>query len=228
MTGHELKAARLASSWTQNDAAAKLGVTQAYLSMVERGTRPVSRDVAAKAVHILNIPATALPLEPYRHRDHDTAFFERALGNLGYSGFAYLRRSAKVNPTELLMEALDSENLASRVVEALPWLPAAYPEIDWTWLTFNAKVRDRQNRLAYVTLLAAQIAEKRADSTTRHALLKTVNALERSRLEAEDTLCRQSTTLAERNWLRTHRPAAAKHWNLLTDLCIENLEEAWW
>ncbi len=226
MTGHGLKAARMALSWTQNDAAEKLGVTQAYLSMVERGTRPVSRDIAAKAVDILNIPATALPLEPYWNRDRDTEFFQRALGSLGYSGFAYFRRSAKVNPAELLMEALDSENLDSRVVEALPWLPVAYPEMDWAWLTFNAKVRDRQNRLAYVTLLASEIADKRADSTTRHALFKTVHALERSRLAAEDTLCRQSATLAERNWLRTHRPAAAKHWNLLTDLCIENLDHA--
>jgi transcriptional regulator with XRE-family HTH domain len=228
MTGDELRAGRLASAWTQNDAAEKLGVTQAYLSMLERGTRPVSRDVAEKAVHILNIPATALPLEPYRRRDHDTRFFQRALGSLGYSGFAYLRRSAKVNPTELLMEALDSEDLDSRVVEALPWLPVAYPEMDWIWLTFNAKVRDLQNRLAYVTLLAAQIAAKKADSTIEHALLKTVSALERSRLVLEDTLCRQSMTVAERNWLRTHRPAAAKHWNLLTDLCVENLDQARW
>ncbi len=228
MTGYELKAARMASSWTQNDAAEKLGVTQAYLSMVERGARPVSRDIAAKAVHILNIPATALPLEPYRRRDRDTGFFQRALGTLGYSGFAYLRRSAKVNPTELLMEALDSENLDSRVVEALPWLPIVFPEMDWTWLTFNAKVRDRQNRLAYVTLLAAQIAKKKAHSTIEHSLLKTVDALERSRLVAEDTLCRQCLTLAERNWLRTHRPAAAEHWNLLTDLCVENLDQACW
>jgi hypothetical protein len=90
------------------------------------------------------------------------------------------------------MEALDSENLDSRVVGALPWLPVAYPQMDWAWLTFNAKVRDRQNRLGYVTLLAAQIAGKRADSTIEHALLKTVHALERSRLVAEDTLCRQS------------------------------------
>jgi hypothetical protein len=196
--------------------------------MVERGTRPVSRDVAAKAVHILNIPATALPLDPYRYRDRDSGFFQRALGSLGYPGFAYLHRAATVNPTELLMEALDSENLDSRVLEALPWLPVAYPEMNWTWLIFNAKVRDRQNRLAYVTLLAAQIAEKRADSIIEHALLKTVHALERSRLAAEDTLCRQCLTLVERNWLRTHRPAAAKHWNLLTDLCVENLDQAWW
>jgi hypothetical protein len=126
------------------------------------------------------------------------------------------------------MEALDSENLDSRVLEALPWLPVAYPEMNWTWLIFNAKVRDRQNRLAYVTLLAAKIAEKRADSIIEHALLKTVHALERSRLAAEDTLCRQCLTLVERNWLRMHRPAAAKHWNLLTDLCVENLDQAWW
>jgi transcriptional regulator with XRE-family HTH domain len=68
MTGDQLKAARLASSWTQNDAAAKLGVTQAYLSMVERGTRTVSTELAARVVAVLKVPATALPLGSYRRR----------------------------------------------------------------------------------------------------------------------------------------------------------------
>jgi len=106
-----------------------------------------------------------------------------------------MRLPAKVNPTGLLMQALDSEDLDSRVAEALAWLPTAYSEMDWTWLTFNAKVRDRQNRLAYVTLLAAQMAGKRGDSPLERALLKTVNELERSRLAAEDTLGRRSMTL---------------------------------
>jgi hypothetical protein len=46
--------------------------------------------MAAKAVHILNIPAAAFPLE-------------RALGSFGYPGFAYLRPPVKVDPTGLLI-----------------------------------------------------------------------------------------------------------------------------
>jgi len=226
MTGQDLRAARMASSWTQNDAAEKLGVTQAYLSMLERGTRAVSSDVAAKAIDVFNIPATALPLGQYQPCDRDDSFFQRALGGLGYPGFAYMRRSTKLNPAEVFMAALDSDNLDARVTEALPWLPVAYPKMDWVWLIFNARVHDRQNRLAFVTVLAAQIASKRSDSALEAILLKTVNALERSRLAAEDTLCKESMTAVERKWLRANRSPAAKHWNLLTDLSIENLDNA--
>jgi len=43
---------------------------------------------------------------------------------------------------------------------------------------------------------------------------------------AENTLCKESMTQAERNWLRTHRSQAAEHWNLLTDLTVEHLDHA--
>ncbi|PYU12152.1 MAG: transcriptional regulator, partial [Acidobacteria bacterium] len=39
MNGRELKEARLHRGWTQQQAAGKLGVTQAYLSMLEHGHR---------------------------------------------------------------------------------------------------------------------------------------------------------------------------------------------
>ena len=224
VTGDELKAARLASSWTQNDAAAKLGVTQAYLSMVERGTRAVSTELAATAVGVLKVPATAIPIRQTQRRRPD--YFQKSLGSLGYPGFAYLRRSAKINPAELLMEALDRDDLDPRVVEATPWLPFEYPTMDWTWLISNAKTRDRQNRLAFVTVLAAQVAGEKGNAATKKSLLGMVEALERSRLAGEDTLCNQAMTDAERKWLRTHRSRTAKHWNLLTDLCVEQLDYA--
>jgi hypothetical protein len=31
-------------------------------------------------------------------------------------------------------------------------------------------------------------------------------------------------TRAERAWLREHRPKSAEHWNLLTDLTVEQLD----
>ena len=226
VTGNELKAARLASAWTQNDAAARLGITQAYLSMVERGTRAVSDELAAKAVSVLKVPATALPIGQTQHRGLNESYFQKALGSLGYPGFAYLRRSAKVNPAELLMEAIDSDDLDPRVVEALPWLPFAYPSMDWTWLITNAKMRDRQNRLAFVTVLAAQVAGGKGDAATEKILMGIVETLEKSRLAGEDSLCNEAMTEAERKWLRARRSTTAKHWNLLTDLSVERLAHA--
>ncbi len=226
MTAQELKAARLASAWTQRDTAERLGITQAYLSMVESGARAVSDDLAAKVISVLKVPATAIPMGQRHHRGSDEFYFQKALGALGYPGFVYLRRTAKLNPAALLLEAIDSDYLDPRAVEALPWLPFAYPNMDWTWLISNAKTRDRQNRLAFVTALAAQVAGARDDAATEKILLGVVQALERSRLASEDTLCNEALTEAERKWLKTERSRAAKHWNLLTDLSVERLAHA--
>jgi transcriptional regulator with XRE-family HTH domain len=224
MTRVELKSARKASSWTQAQAAARLGITQAYLSMVERGERAVSSELASRAVEVFEVSATALPLAEYQTRSRDAGFFQTMLGSLGYPGFAYLRSSVRLNPVELLMEALDSDDLDSRVTEALAWLPLAYPHLNWDWLTANAKLRDRQNRLGFVVELARQAAEKGGSSQVGEELAARVAKLEPSRLAKEDTLCRESMTRAERAWLRDHRPKSAEHWNLLTDLTVEQLD----
>jgi transcriptional regulator with XRE-family HTH domain len=226
MTGVEIKSARKASSWTQAQAAARLGVTQAYLSMVERGERAVSSKLASRAVEVFEVSATALPLAEYQTRSRDAGFFQTMLGSLGYPGFAYLRSPVRLNPVELLMEALDSDDLDSRVTEALAWLPLAYPHLNWNWLTANAKLRDRQNRLGFVVELARQAAEKGGSSQVEEELAARVAKLESSRLAKEDTLCRESMTRAERAWLRDHRPKLAEHWNLLTDLTVEQLDHA--
>jgi transcriptional regulator with XRE-family HTH domain len=224
MTGTELKTARKASSWTQAQAALRLGVTQAYLSMVERGERAVSSELASRTIEVLEVPATALPLTEYQSHVRDTGFFQAMLGTLGYPGFAYLRGSARQNPTELLMEALDSDDLDSRVTEAMAWLPLAYPNLNWDWLTANAKLRDRQNRLGFLVALARQAAERDGSPQLEKELATRVAKLEPSRLAKEDTLCRESMTRAERAWLREHRPKLAEHWNLLTDLTVEQLD----
>lgn len=224
MTGAELKSARKASSWTQARAADRLGVTQAYLSMVERGARAVSSELASRVVEVFEVPATALPLPEYKTRVHDAGSFKAILGNLGYPGFAYLRGSDRLNPALALMEALDTDDLDPRVTEALAWLPLAYPDLNWTWLVANAKLKDRQNRLGFVVELARQAARRCANSQLEARLAARGAALESSRLAREDTLCKESMTHAERAWLRTHRRKSAKHWNLLTDLTVEQLD----
>jgi transcriptional regulator with XRE-family HTH domain len=126
--GTQLKEARLVASCTQQEAARKLGVTQAYLSMLERGTRPVSNGLASRVAERFDVPATALPLgecetdcNERKRRRNDDSFFASALGALGYGGFSHLRGASKSNPASLLMEALDCDDLDPRITEGLPW-----------------------------------------------------------------------------------------------------------
>jgi hypothetical protein len=78
------------------------------------------------------------------------------------------------------------------------WLPLTYPHLDWDWLTANAKLWDRQNRLAFVVELARQAARRNGSSRLEEELAAHVAKLEPSRLAKEDTLCREPMTHAER------------------------------
>ncbi len=222
MNGVALKVARTALTWTQAEAAKHLGVTQAYLSMVERGSRPVSKELATAVLNLYPLPPTARPWQAVSTNTSGSCY-EECFGELGYTGFAYLRSRKALNPAELLLQALDEDELDARVVEALPWLPLRFPDMDWEWLVTNAKLRDRQNRLAFVTTVALQAARNRQQTPVQGALALQVERLERSRLATEDTLCNASLSQVERAWVRLHRTEAAAHWNLLTDLKVEDL-----
>jgi transcriptional regulator with XRE-family HTH domain len=226
MTGVELRAARVAASLTQQDAAARLGVSQAYLSMVERGARPVSAELAARVMAVFEVPATSLPLRAYTSASTDEFDFKQALGSLGYPGFAYLGGPTKMNPAEFLMRAIDTDDLDARVTESLPWVAASFAAMDWEWLLVNAKVHDRQNRLAFVMALGSDTARNRGDFVSAEELSRRVAGLERSRLAGEDTLCKESMTRAERTWLKDRRTPLAAHWNLLADLTLEQVDYA--
>ena len=226
MNGTMLRDARLRKKWTQQEAALALGVTQAYLSMLEKGRRAVSDRLVRKAQKMLQLPATALPLESQREtmtaasRKLD---FSAELGALGYPAFAYRRARTRHNPAEVLFSALNERDLDARVAEGLPWLVLAYADMDWNWLVRNAKLHDRQNRLGFTVSLARDVVEAKYDDGRTHDLRQRVQVLESSRLAREDTFCRDSMTDAERAWLRQNRSPLAEHWNLLTDLKGEHL-----
>ncbi|HEY2462044.1 MAG TPA: helix-turn-helix transcriptional regulator [Candidatus Acidoferrum sp.] len=228
MTGLELRGARGRKNWTQEKLADRLQVTQAYLSMMESGRREVSYRLARKAAELLEAPATTLPLREYgRAENFAVQDFSSELAALGYPGFAHFRRAARRrNPAELLLAVLTKGDVATRVVEGLPWLALTYADLDWDWLVGRAKLADCQNRLGYVTGLAAECGDKRGEVPRARRLKEYVAVLERSRLAGEDTLCHDSLSRAEREWLREHRPAEARHWNLLTDLKVEDLAYA--
>ena len=223
MTGNALRTGREEAKLTQQEAASRLGLTQAYLSMLERGRRPVTTELATQAMKVFHLPPTALPLEAEFLSTLDESAFKAELGALGYPGFSYLRGKSHYNPARLLFFALDQDSLDRRVVEALPWLAYTYPGMDWDWLTRNAKLNDRQNRLGFVVDLAEEVAEKAGNASRRKSLSQNKAQIERSRLAREDTLSNDSMTQAERKWLRRNRPPKARHWNLLTDLDVKHL-----
>ena len=227
MNGRDLREARRKKGWTQVETAEKLGVTQAYLSMLESGRRPLPHDLARLAVETLHASPTALPLrEQAFAAPLGSERLSLQLAALGYQGFAHLRAKAQRNPAEVLLTALNTANLDNRVTEGLPWLALAYADMDWDWAVQNAKLLDRQNRLGFVVTLASQVAAKSADLHRSGRLREYAAVLERSRLVKEDTLCHDALTEAERKWLRANRPATAAHWNLLTDMKAENLPHA--
>jgi transcriptional regulator with XRE-family HTH domain len=229
MDGTMLKEARLEKDWTQEQAALALDVTQAYLSMLEQGHRPVSERFVRKALKVLSLPATALPLrsgEVTMAVSSQKRDFSAELGALGYPGFSYLRARRRRNPAEVLLEALNQPNLDARVAEGLPWLVMTYVDMDWDWLVRNAKVHDRQNRLAFAVSLASELSERKKESERTGKLRSWLEVLESARLAREDTFCHDSMTQVERAWLREHRSPVATHWNLLTDMKGEHLAYA--
>jgi transcriptional regulator with XRE-family HTH domain len=220
-----VREARKRKKWTQQDAARALGITQAYLSMIESGHRRLSPSFVRRAYRVLNLPPTVLPLHPGGKATLSPSPLDYAseLGALGYPGFSYLQTKPKRNPAQVLLEALNEPDLDARVTEGLPWLIFKYSDMDWTWLLRNAKLCDRQNRLGFALALASEAAERNSNDTLKGELQRPLEALESARLAREDTFCRDSMTRAERVWLREHRSQAAAHWNLLTDLNGEHL-----
>ena len=221
----QLKEARLVAGWTQREAAARLGVSQPYYAQMENGSRRVPDELALAAVRKLRLSPVLLPLPPLAQQllPADPEELARALGTLGYQGFA---RAAKpkftANPGELIARALVHSNLEPRLMEALPWVLAKFPDLDWEWLAAQCRLLNLQNRLGFLVTLAVVLSNPATDARLRNALPR----LETSRLAAEGTLCRDSMSQAERNWVRKHRPPAAAHWNLLTTLTAAQLTHA--
>jgi transcriptional regulator with XRE-family HTH domain len=228
MTGTDLQVGREQKGWTQEQAARKLGVSQPYLSLLEKGTRRVPEKLARKAATLYGLSAAKLPMKTGWHdvqaNDDDTLASD--LAALGYPGLSYLKSRRKRNPAEVMLSALRADNLDSRLAEALPWVLLKHPDQNWEWLVCAAKVNDLQNKLGFVTNVARRLAEKLGKQETVSLLREQESTLERSRLVREETLCHDSLTQSERRWLRSNRSDEAKHWNLLTDLSPQHLSHA--
>jgi transcriptional regulator with XRE-family HTH domain len=224
MTAKQWKAGRENAGMTQVAAARALHVSQPYLSQLETGLRAAGQELAQKARALYQLSAAALPLpEQLQPPEFSPDDLQRELASLGYPGFEHMRSPAVRNPAEVVLGAVLNRDLDTRLVEALPWVLRAYPDLNWKWLRDGAKLNNAQNRLGYLVHLAEQTAGKSAE---RQVLAGWEKELEEARLAGDGTLCRDSMSQPERNWLKTNRPEAAAHWNLLTRLTAEQLSYA--
>jgi|SRR5882762_698427 len=228
MTGVDLRTRRKELGLTQKEASGRMGVSQPYLALLENGKRRLSGKLLRKAMRGYGLSPVVLPPSSSPTRPVGADRLARGLAALGYPGFAYMKSGWKKNPGEVLMAALAQPNLESRVTEALPWLVVNYPELDKDWLVAQARLGNLSNRLGFVVDLAKSVAERQdgADSARVHLLVRLKDALRASRLAEEDTLCQESLSVRERDWLRENRPDEAKFWHLLTKWRPEHLQYA--
>jgi transcriptional regulator with XRE-family HTH domain len=213
---------------TQVTAARSLGVTQPYLSQLEKGLRVASDRLARRAARLYELPPTVLPLPATQNvRDVSPNDLQRRFAALGYPGFEHVRSGAVTNPAEAVLNAVVKRDLDTRLVEAVPWVLSTYTDLDWDWLRDHAKLRNAQNRLGYLVWLADETSRMLpARQGAVEVLSKWRMELEEARLASESTLCRDSMPEREKTWLRKNRPEAAVHWNLLTSLSADQLPYA--
>lgn len=216
MTAEKLKASRKQRRWNQQQLAERLEVSQAYVSLLERGHRRLPATLVSRLVSHLDLPPTALPMRADPPLDSDRA--TRALGTLGYDGFAYLRDRHPANPGEVLLRTLGADHLDARVVQSLTWLVRTYVDLDWDWVVSRAKQSDLQNRLGFVVAVARGLSEEEHNVRTTTVLRALEARLESSRLQKQDAFSRRSMTTAEERWLQEHSSPEAKHWNMLSTL----------
>lgn len=223
MSGPQVRTARRQLGLTQQQAARRWKMSQTYVSLVERGQRPVPPRLARLLAATEPAMATGLPLEGPDLRTED---LPRLLGSLGYPGFEYLAEPRSVaNPALVVLAALRSPEVSARVVEALPWVLLEFRDLDWGWLLDQAKLANLQNRLGFVVTLAREVAERTHDASAVEKLEQAERTLSDARLAREDTLGRK-VTQPERSGLLAHRPAAAAYWNVLTRLQAADLRYA--
>jgi transcriptional regulator with XRE-family HTH domain len=228
MTPAELRQARKAKGWTQQEAASRLGLSQTYLSLLEKGKRQVPKSRVQRLLTVYDsLSPLALPMRGQKSWDRlDGPKLAQQLAALGYPGFAYMQAHATWNPVEILLAALTSNYLESRTAEALPWLALAYSNMDWGWIVTQTKMHDAQNRLGFVLTLARSLAEKMKNTGVANRLLAVEKSLHGSVLLRELTFCREDMSEAERRWLKHNSTPEAKHWNVLSDLSVEHLSHA--
>lgn len=187
---------------TQVDAARLLGVSQPYLSLLEKGARPLRHKLLDRLSVVRRGEGLRNPDDRLRAQ----------LSALGYAGFAHVEAARPaVEPAVALLDALSQPTVDARVTDALPWLVREYgAKMEWSWLVRQAKLRNLQNRLGFLIQLV------KASGIGEPAMIDALDELDKARLLAEATLCWDSMPAPTRNWMRDRRSPEAEHWNIVS------------
>ena len=208
---------------SQGALAKALGVTQAYVSQLESGSRPISRQLVERLGALPDLPGSVIPAGHDAVDDADADLAADA-GALGYPGFAGSAGRRPKNPAAVIVAVLARRQVAPSVMAAVPWLLLSHAALDAAWLIDQVRLRNLQNRLGFLTDLAIDLARGafRVDDAHLETLQALRAELEASRLANEGTLARVLTP-TERQFFEEHRSAAARHWHLLTGLTAAQL-----
>ena len=90
LRAEQLKSVRTAAGLTQHQAADRLGVSQAYLALLERGRRRVTKQLQSRMVDLYQLGPVGLPLDGDNLGSSDSSSLAAGLASLGYPGFRQL------------------------------------------------------------------------------------------------------------------------------------------
>ena len=197
---------------TQVDAARLLGVSQPYLSLLERGVRPLR--------HELRDQLDAVRPRQAAHGTMDDRL-RAQLSALGYPGFAHVESVRPApEPAVTLLHALSQPTVDARVAEALPWLAREYMPTHWTG---HGSCNRRscgtcKTDWGFWSSSQTRLAEP--------AMQEALDKLDKARLLAEATFCWDEMPIPTRKWMRGHRSPEAEHWNVVSLMRSEGSSDA--
>ncbi len=193
---------------TQVEAASLLGVSQPYLSLMEKGVRSVTPELRSR----MTVAAS-----PSRRTNSSDDRRRSDLSALGYPGFAHIKPSrTPVRPHVLLLTVLSQPDADTRIVDALAWVVRnCASKLNFPWLVRQAKLRNLQNRLGFLLQTSAPESP---------AVVEAIRELDEARLLKEDTLCWESMRPSTRDMLRERRSPVAARWNIVTSHETETVD----
>lgn len=97
ISGKQLLQVRQKRNWEQIEAAERLGISQPYLSLLEKRKRPLTKTLANRAVKVYELLPTALPIEEFLEKLPVVSEKQLAaeLAALGYPKLAHLKRRGR-------------------------------------------------------------------------------------------------------------------------------------
>ena len=207
MTGNRMQQFRQNSGWNQARLAARLGVAQAYVSMMER------EDVRCRIAW--RGGAICFSCRPRFCRCPDKGAGQTGRRGLdcresrpvGISWFqVFVQARTKTASCRASSPGIGPPAARTEASEALAWLLLQFEDLDAAWLVGEAESPDLQNRLGFTVSLARNVAHHSPEFGHRSRSLKALEEkLKPSRLANEGTFGGGEMSQGMPAWVRKNR-----------------------